>query len=59
MTYKTPEAAVIDEDLLKKAVLDQISADVPESIRKEATDPLDIFQLRLDYKSNDLLMYPR
>jgi hypothetical protein len=42
---------VVDEELLKKAVNDQVPLEIAEVARKEGIDPLEVFTLRLDYKS--------
>ena len=47
----TIEPTVIDEELLKKAVNDQIPIEIAEVARKEGIDPLEVLALRLDYKS--------
>ncbi len=45
------EPTVIDEDLLKKAVNEQVAIEIAEVARKEGMDPLEVSSLRLDYKS--------
>ena len=50
-TYKSVEPTVIDEDLLRKAVNEQVPIEIAEVARKEGIDPLEVYSLRLDYKS--------
>ena len=50
-TYNTIEPTVIDEDLLRKAVNDQVAPEIADIARKEGIDPPDVTSLRLDYKS--------
>jgi len=49
LSSQTPQ--VIDDELLRRATLEQIPSDVPEAIRKEAGEPSETAALRLDYKS--------
>ena len=55
--YNTIEPAVIDEDLLRKAVNDQVNSEISEIARKEGIDPIEVVSLRLDYKSIQQLTY--
>lgn len=50
-TYNTIEPTVIDEDLLRKAVNDQVSLEIADVARREGIDPQDVTSIRLDYKS--------
>ncbi|KAJ3287744.1 Dynein regulatory complex subunit 3 [Borealophlyctis nickersoniae] len=50
-TYNSIEPTVIDEDLLRKAVNDQVSPEIAEIARKEGIDPAEVLSLRLDYKN--------
>jgi len=52
MTALPPQ--VIDDDLLRRATLEQIPSDVPEAIRKEAGEPAETLALRLDYRSKTI-----
>ncbi|KAI9357346.1 hypothetical protein DFJ73DRAFT_821505 [Zopfochytrium polystomum] len=47
----TIEPAVIDEDLLRKSVNEQVSPEVADIARKEGIDPLEVRMLRCDYKN--------
>ncbi|KAJ3198692.1 Dynein regulatory complex subunit 3, partial [Dinochytrium kinnereticum] len=51
MSYNTIEPTVIDEDLLKKAVNDQVNPEIADIARKEGIDPVEVTALRLDYKN--------
>ncbi|TPX64203.1 hypothetical protein SpCBS45565_g06062 [Spizellomyces sp. 'palustris'] len=50
-TYSTIEPTVIDEDLLRKAVNEQVSPEIADTARREGIDPSDVTTLRLDYKN--------
>ncbi|KAI9094323.1 hypothetical protein DFS34DRAFT_243321 [Phlyctochytrium arcticum] len=50
-TYNTIEPTVVDEDLLRKAVNEQVSVEVADIARREGIDPADVTSLRLDYKN--------
>ncbi|KAJ1559706.1 Dynein regulatory complex subunit 3, partial [Cladochytrium tenue] len=47
----TTEPAVIDEELLRRSVHEQVSSEIADIARKEGIDPLEVTSLRLDYKS--------
>ncbi|KAJ3191999.1 Dynein regulatory complex subunit 3 [Irineochytrium annulatum] len=49
--YNSIEPTVIDEDLLKKAVNEQVLIEIAEIARKEGIDPIEVLSLRLDYKN--------
>jgi hypothetical protein len=49
--YNTIEPAVVDEDLQRKAVNEQVSPEIADIARREGIDPLEVTSLRLDYKS--------
>ncbi|KAJ3415179.1 Dynein regulatory complex subunit 3 [Chytridiales sp. JEL 0842] len=49
--YNTIEPAVIDEDLQRKAVNEQVSPEIADIARREGIDPLEVTSLRLDYKN--------
>ncbi|KAJ3107631.1 Dynein regulatory complex subunit 3 [Phlyctochytrium planicorne] len=51
MSYNTVEPTVIDEDLLKKAVNDQVNPEIADIARREGIDPAEVTALRLDYKN--------
>ena len=42
---------VIDEEMLQRAVAEQIPAEYPESVKRDASDPAQIQSLRLDYRT--------
>ncbi|RKO84920.1 hypothetical protein BDK51DRAFT_12687, partial [Blyttiomyces helicus] len=50
-TYNIPEPAVIDEDLLRKSINEQVSPEVATIAKAEGIDPLEVVSLRLDYKN--------
>ncbi|KAI9002253.1 hypothetical protein BC832DRAFT_560967 [Gaertneriomyces semiglobifer] len=50
-TYNAIEPTVIDEDLLKKAINEQVLSEIADVARKEGLDPIDVRSLRLDYKN--------
>ncbi|KAJ3159993.1 Dynein regulatory complex subunit 3 [Geranomyces michiganensis] len=51
-TYNAIEPTVIDEDLLRKAVNDQVAPEIADVARREGIDPVDVTSLlRLDYKN--------
>ncbi|KAJ3333862.1 Dynein regulatory complex subunit 3 [Blyttiomyces sp. JEL0837] len=45
------EPAVIDEELLRKAVNEQVAPEIADIARREGIDPLEVLSLRLDYKN--------
>lgn len=49
--YNSIEPTVIDEDLIRKAVDDQVNPEIAEIARLEGIDPPEVMALRLDYKS--------
>jgi hypothetical protein len=46
------EPTVIDEELIRKSINEQLSPDIADIARKEGVDVEDVNALRLDYKSN-------
>ncbi|KAJ3123148.1 Dynein regulatory complex subunit 3 [Nowakowskiella sp. JEL0407] len=46
------QPTVIDEDLLRKAVNEQVPVEIAEVARREGIDPFEVTSLRLDYKSS-------
>lgn len=56
MSYSTIEPTVIDEDLIRKAINDQLNAEIADVAKKEGVSVEDVHTLRLDYKSNLLLI---
>jgi uncharacterized protein YdbL (DUF1318 family) len=56
MSYSTIEPTVIDEDLIRKAINDQLNAEIADIAKKEGVSVEDVHTLRLDYKSNLLLI---
>lgn len=50
-SYTTIEPTVIDEEILRKAVNDQVSPDIAEVARREGIEFLGVEALRLDYKN--------
>ena len=55
-SYNSVEPTVVDEELLKKAVIEQVPLEISESAKKEGIDPLEVHSLRLDYKSSHLVI---
>jgi hypothetical protein len=53
MSYATIEPTVIDEDLIRKAINEQISPEIAEIAKKEGIESEEVTHLRLDYKSNE------
>jgi hypothetical protein len=51
MSYTTIEPTVIDEELIRKAINEQLNPEVAEIAKKEGVDPEEVEYLRLDYKS--------
>ena len=49
--YNTVEPTVIDEELVRKAINEQLNPDIADVARKEGVDSLEVYNLRLDYKS--------
>ncbi|KAI9197072.1 uncharacterized protein BJ171DRAFT_562845 [Polychytrium aggregatum] len=49
--YNTVEPTVIDEDLLKRAIHDQVNPEIADIARREGIDPVEVLTLRLDYKN--------
>jgi Leucine-rich repeat (LRR) protein len=47
----TIEPTVIDEELIKKAINEQINPDIAEIAKKEGIEAEEVLHLRLDYKS--------
>lgn len=45
------EPVVIDEEMLQKAVLEQLPAEYPDQVKREASEPAQITALRLDYRN--------
>ncbi|KAJ3088362.1 Dynein regulatory complex subunit 3, partial [Quaeritorhiza haematococci] len=54
MSYNSIEPTVIDEDLLRKAMNEQVASEIGDIARKDGIDPLEVSSLRLDYKSEEL-----
>jgi hypothetical protein len=50
-SYNSVEPTVIEEELLKKAVIEQVPIEISDCAKKEGIDPLEVQSLRLDYKS--------
>ena len=51
MSYTTIEPTVIDEDLIRKAINEQVNPDIADIAKKEGIEPEEVEHLRLDYKS--------
>ncbi|KAJ3000105.1 Dynein regulatory complex subunit 3 [Globomyces sp. JEL0801] len=51
MSYSTIEPTVIDEELIKKAINEQLNPEIAEIAKKEGVDPEEVISLRLDYKN--------
>ncbi|KAI8800945.1 hypothetical protein BJ742DRAFT_839578 [Cladochytrium replicatum] len=51
MAFNSVEPTVIDEELLRKAVNEQVSQEIAEIARKEGINPTECTSLRLDYKN--------
>lgn len=51
MSYNTIEPTVIEEELIRKAINEQLSPEIADIARKEGVDVEDVTHLRLDYKS--------
>lgn len=51
MSYTTVEPTVIDEDLIRKAINEQVNPDIADIAKKEGIEPEEVEHLRLDYKS--------
>ena len=49
------DPVVIDDELLRKAVNDQITPEVAEIARREGVDYREVTSLRLDYKSMHMM----
>jgi hypothetical protein len=45
------EPTVIDEDVIRKAINEQINPEIADIAKKEGTEPQEVVHLRLDYKS--------
>jgi hypothetical protein len=54
MLHVTIEPAVIDQELVSKAINDQLNADVAEIAKKEGIDSGQVTKLSLDFKSNKI-----
>lgn len=50
-SYTTIEPTVIDDDIIRKAVNDQVSPDIAEIARREGIEFQSVHALRLDYKN--------
>lgn len=46
------EPAVIDEDLIRKAINEQLDPEIADIAKKEGVAAEEVLTLRLDYKSN-------
>ena len=53
--YNNTEPTVIDEDIVRKAINEQVNVEVAEIARKEGIEANQVTALRLDYKSNPLI----
>ena len=51
MSYNTIEPTVIDEELIRKAINEQLNPEIAEIARREGVDAEEVASLRLDYKS--------
>lgn len=51
MSYNTVEPAVIDEDIIRKCLSEQLNTEIAEIARKEGVDVDQVVSLRLDYKN--------
>jgi hypothetical protein len=51
MSYTTIEPTVIDDELIRKAINEQLNPEVAEVARKEGVNAEEVTSLRLDYKS--------
>ncbi|KAI8911701.1 hypothetical protein EDD86DRAFT_224677 [Gorgonomyces haynaldii] len=51
MSYNTIEPTVIDEDLIRKAINEQLTLEIADIARKEGVDVEEVTSLRLDYKN--------
>ncbi|KXS22377.1 outer arm dynein light chain 1 [Gonapodya prolifera JEL478] len=51
MAYNSTEPSVIDEDMINKAIAEQINPDVADIVRKEGIDSNEVLSLRLDFKN--------
>ncbi|KAJ3337137.1 Dynein regulatory complex subunit 3 [Kappamyces sp. JEL0680] len=51
MSYSSIEPTVIDEDLIRKAINEQINPEIAEIAKREGIDPEEVLHLRLDYKN--------
>jgi hypothetical protein len=52
MSFSTIEPTVIDEELVRRAINEQLNPEISEIAKKEGVDPEEVEYLRLDYKSN-------
>lgn len=50
-SYLTIEPTVIDEEILRKAVNDQVSPEIADVARREGIEFSSVMSLRLDYKN--------
>ncbi|KAJ3339625.1 Dynein regulatory complex subunit 3 [Gonapodya sp. JEL0774] len=51
MSYNSVEPSVIDEEMLSKAMAEQVIPEVADIARKEGIDTVDVLNLRLDFKN--------
>ncbi|KAJ3321556.1 Dynein regulatory complex subunit 3 [Boothiomyces sp. JEL0866] len=51
MSFATIEPTVIDEELIRKAINEQLNPEIAEIAKKEGVDPEEVLSLRLDYKN--------
>ena len=51
MSYNTIEPTVIDEELIRKAINEQLNSEIADIARREGVDAEEVTSLRLDYKS--------
>ncbi|KAJ3276416.1 Dynein regulatory complex subunit 3 [Terramyces sp. JEL0728] len=51
MSFATIEPTVIDEELIRKAINEQLNLEIAEIAKKEGVDPEEVQSLRLDYKN--------
>ncbi|KAJ3262588.1 Dynein regulatory complex subunit 3 [Boothiomyces macroporosus] len=51
MSFATIEPTVIDEELIRRAINEQLNPEIAEIAKKEGVDPEEVLSLRLDYKN--------
>lgn len=51
MSYATIEPTVIDEELIRKAINEQLNPEIADIARREGVAPEEVLSLRLDYKN--------